>query len=111
MVPEAVSVGGNTGTVNSFAGVDLGDITGGAYHTSDLLDPTKFVCLIYQLTLALVPDFLRSEALGDALGGALNLLQNQIGPYVDPSCATIGKLESDLDGVGIGICVLADKCS
>ena len=92
VAPEAVSVGGNTGTVNSFAGVDLGDITGGVYHTSDLLNPTKFVCYFYQLTLALVPDFLRSEALGDALGGALDLLHSEIDPYVDPSCAKIGKL-------------------
>ena len=91
VVPEAASVGGNTGTVNSFAGVDLGDITGGAYHTTDLLDPTKFVCYFYQLTLAVVPDFLRSEALGSLLGGALSLLQSEISPYVDPSCAKIGE--------------------
>lgn len=90
-VPEAVSVGGNTGTTNSFTGVDLGDITGGAYHTQDLLDPTKFVCFFYQLSLAIVPDFLRSRALGTLLGSALTLLQSKIGPYVDPSCATIGK--------------------
>lgn len=91
VVPEAVSVGGNTGKVNSFAGVDLGDITGGAYHTPDLLNPTKFVCYFYQITLALVPDFLRSQALGTVLGSALNLLHSQIDPYVDPSCAKIGK--------------------
>ena len=91
VVPEAVSVGGNTGTVNSFTGADLGNITGGAYQTSDLLNPTKFVCYFYQLTLAVVPDFLRSEALGSLLGGALNLLQSKIGPYVDPSCAKIGE--------------------
>ena len=90
-VPEAASVGGNTGTVNSFTGVDLGDITGGAYRTTDLLNPTKFVSNFYQLTLALVPDFLRSEALGSLLGGALNLLQTEISPFVDPSCAKIGE--------------------
>lgn len=90
-VPEAVSVGGNTGTVNSFTGVDLGDITTGAYHTQDLLDPTKFVCFFYQLTLAAVPDFLRSQALGTLLAGALNLLHTKIDPYVDPTCAKIGE--------------------
>ncbi|KAL9067670.1 MAG: hypothetical protein Q9161_006752 [Pseudevernia consocians] len=89
VVPEAVSVGGNTGEVNTFTGVDLGNITGGVYQTSDLTNPTKFVCFFYQLTLAIVPDFLRSEALGSALAGALNLLQTQISPFVDPSCATI----------------------
>ena len=92
VVPEAVSVGGNTGTVNSFAGADLGNITGGAYQTSDLTNPTKFVCFFYQLTLAIVPDFLRSEALGNALAGALNLLQSEISPFVNPSCAKIGEL-------------------
>ena len=91
VVPEAASVGGNTGKVNSFAGVDLGNITGGAYQTTDLLDPTTFVCYFYQLTLAVVPDFLRSEALGSLLGGALSLLKSEISPYVDPSCATIGE--------------------
>lgn len=90
-VPEAVSVGGNTGTTNSFTGVDLGDITSGAYRTQDLLDPTKFVCFFYQLTLAAVPDFLRSQALGSVLQTALNLLHSEIDPYVDPSCAKIGE--------------------
>ncbi|KAK3175355.1 hypothetical protein OEA41_002602 [Lepraria neglecta] len=83
VVPEALSVGGNTGTVNSFTGADLGNITGGAYQTPDRTDPTKFVCFFYQLSLALLPDFLRSEALG--------LLQEKIGPFVDPECAKIGK--------------------
>lgn len=91
VVPEAVSVGGNTGEVNTFTGVDLGNITGGAYQTSDLTNPTKFVCFFYQLTLAIVPDFLRSEALGSALAGALSLLQTEISPFVDPSCAKIGE--------------------
>ena len=39
VVPEALSVGGNTGKVNPFTGVDLGNITGGVYQTSDLTDP------------------------------------------------------------------------
>lgn len=90
-VPEAVSVGGNTGKVNTFTGVDLGDITGGAYHTTDLTNPKKFVCYFYQITLALVPDFLRSESLGTVLGSALNLLHSKIDPFVDPSCAKIGE--------------------
>ena len=94
VVPEAVSVGGNTGTVNTFAGADLGNITGGAYQTSDLTNPSKFVCFFYQLTLAIVPDFLRSEALGSALAGALGLLQSEISPFVDPSCAKIGEFLS-----------------
>ena len=90
-VPQAVSVGGNTGTVNSYAAVNLGDLTGGAYQTTDLLNPPQFVCYFYQLTLAVVPDFLRSRALGTLLASALNLLHSKIDPYVDPECAKIGK--------------------
>ena len=91
VVPEALSVGGNTGEVNTFTGVDLGNITGGVYQTSDLTDPSKLACYLYEVTLAVVPDFLKSEALGDALAGALNLLQSKIAPLVDPSCAKIGE--------------------
>lgn len=90
-VPQAVSVGGNTGTVNSYAAVNLGDLTGGAYQTTDLLNPPQFVCYFYQLTLAVVPDFLRSRALGTLLASALSLLHSKIDPYVDPECAKIGK--------------------
>ena len=108
VVPEALSVGGNTGEVNTFTGVDLSNITGGVYQTSDLTDPKKLVCFLYQLTLATVPDFLRSEALGDVLGGALNLLQTQISPLVDPSCAKIGELSlrgSLCEAFGMLICI------
>ena len=44
VVPEALSVSGNTGTVNSFTGADLGNITGGAYQISGLTDPAKCFC-------------------------------------------------------------------
>jgi hypothetical protein len=83
-VPEAVLVGGNTGTINSFTGVDLGNITGGAYNTFDLLNPKKFSCFFYQLILAVVPVVLRSRLPGDVLGSALNLLSDKLNPFIDP---------------------------
>jgi hypothetical protein len=40
--PSNCAVGGNTGTVNSFSGVDLGDITGGFINSvTDLSDPAR----------------------------------------------------------------------
>lgn len=46
--PSLISFGGNTGKVNSFAGVDAGDITGGAVHTADLLnDPQALACFLF----------------------------------------------------------------
>ena len=89
-VPEAFSVDGDTGIVNSFDGVDLDDVTGGAYHTTDLTDRTKFVCSLYQLTLAFLPEWIRSESLGSGLRRALSLLGYQTSPCFDLSCAKIG---------------------
>lgn len=57
---------GNTGTVNSFIDIDLGDITWGAYHTADLKNLAKFVCYFYQLTLTL--DARLSEELRARIG-------------------------------------------
>jgi hypothetical protein len=90
-VPEAVLVGGNTGTVNSFTGVDLGNMTGGAYNTLDLLNPMKFGCFFHQLILAVVPDVFRNRLLGDVLSSALNLLSDKLNPFIDSDCAKIGK--------------------
>lgn len=44
--PEFVSFGGDTGTVNSFAGINLDDLTGGLYNLQDLLVPQKASCFI-----------------------------------------------------------------
>lgn len=91
IVPSVVSVGGNTGTVNSFTGIDLGDITGGAYGVGDLADPTKFSCFFYQLMLAVVPDILRSRFLDGVIETALGLLSTTLDPFIDPECAKIGR--------------------
>lgn len=88
-VPSVVLVGGNTGKVNSFTGVDLGNITGGVYNNADLLDPKKFTCFFYQILLAVVPDVLMSRSLGSVLGTALNLLSTKLNPFIDPECAKI----------------------
>ncbi|KAI9152269.1 Dothistromin biosynthesis peroxidase dotB [Paramyrothecium foliicola] len=94
-IPGIVGVGGNTGQVNSYVGIDLGDITGGVYRAVDLLDPPKFVCYIYQLALAVVPDILRSRFLGAVLGTALNLLSDVLNPFIDPQCAKISNYNDD----------------
>lgn len=56
--PEFVALGGNTGTVNSFAGISLTNLTGGVYDLQDLSDPVKFWCFVHETMLAVTPDFL-----------------------------------------------------
>ncbi|CAE6416161.1 unnamed protein product [Rhizoctonia solani] len=50
--PEFFSFGGNTGSPNSFAGVNLEDLTGGVYNTKDLLDGKKLICFALQASQA-----------------------------------------------------------
>jgi hypothetical protein len=66
------------GTVNSFAGVDTGDLTSGVFNSAALLDPTKGACFLYQASLAAMPSA-AAPALG-ALGSVLGWALNQLGP-------------------------------
>lgn len=58
--PRLLSFGGNTNGVDSFTGVDIGDLTGGLFNFANLLDPNSLGCLIFQITLAAAPDVLGS---------------------------------------------------
>ncbi|KAF2753540.1 hypothetical protein EJ05DRAFT_533664 [Pseudovirgaria hyperparasitica] len=57
--PSNCQVGGNTGTVNSFSGVDPGDLTGGLINSfENLSNPDKLGCFILQNLQAEIPSFL-----------------------------------------------------
>ena len=78
-------MGGNTGTVNSFAGVDLGDITGGFITAADeLQDPTKLGCFISQAIQADVPSFLDNVFNGLALTEILGMIPTVLLPALAP---------------------------
>jgi hypothetical protein len=73
--PPSCLVGGNTGTVNSFAGVDLGDISGGFINSvTDLSDPTKLGCFIQQMIIADTPSSLSEVLEGAALISAIGVI-------------------------------------
>ncbi|KAJ3533548.1 heme-thiolate peroxidase [Fusarium decemcellulare] len=42
--PEVLSIGGNTHGVNTFAGIDLHDLTGGAFNAESLLHGNNMLC-------------------------------------------------------------------
>jgi len=94
--PQILKVGGNTGTVNSFAGVDLGNLTGGVYHLTDLLNPEKLGCFLYQVLAAILPDILRGGLLGGVLSIATNLLTTLLAPLFGPTCPPISQFNSQL---------------
>ena len=87
--PRLLSFGGNLGKVNSFAGVDLGDLTGGVFNLANLLEGNNLECFVFQITLAAAPDFLGStytdvkKALTPLSDKVMQLLADKICPQLE----------------------------
>ncbi|GKT54633.1 oxidase [Colletotrichum tofieldiae] len=56
--PELGSIGGNMGEVNSFAGVDLGDLTGGVLSLTKLLQGNNLLCFVFEVLKTASPNSL-----------------------------------------------------
>ncbi|KAL8790909.1 MAG: hypothetical protein Q9213_000334 [Squamulea squamosa] len=78
--PRLISVGGNTGTTNSFTGVDITALTKGVFNGATLAQGNNLQCFIFQLIQAEAPSVLTGvyedltkalKPLTDSIGGAL----------------------------------------
>lgn len=78
--PEFLAIGGNTGKANSFAGVNVGNITGGVYNSADLLQGNNLICFGFQAAQQAIPDVLKGP-LGDSTA-AISLLTTKIAPIL-----------------------------
>ncbi|KJX95846.1 oxidase like protein [Zymoseptoria brevis] len=82
--PSNCQVGGNTGEVNSFSGVNLGDISGGLVNSAtDLSDPARMGCFIRQMIQANTPSFLASTFSGAILDQMNRLVKTMLDPALD----------------------------
>ena len=70
------SVGGNTGTVNSFTPLDLGDVTGGVFSAGNLLEGNHLMCLALEVVKTVSPNAL--DSLYATISPALNLIESAI---------------------------------
>jgi len=96
--PEFLSIGGNTGTVNSFAGVNVGDITGGVFNSVNLLEGNNLICFAFQAAQQAMPDVLKG-ILGTLLSVALNLFTTKITPILgDLGCPQLTKYDPAVFG-------------
>lgn len=97
--PSTCKVGGNTNGVNTFTGVDLGNLSGGAFNAASLTDPTTLGCFISQNIQAEAPSSLDAVFTGEALTQALGLIQTQLLPALAPlgACPNLpkGKMVSE----------------
>jgi hypothetical protein len=52
----SLTLSSNTGTPNSFAGVDIENLTGGVFNAGTLLEGNNLACFTYQLAAQAEPD-------------------------------------------------------
>lgn len=90
--PKLGSVGGNVGEVNSFAGVDLEDVTGGVINLLTLLEGNNLICFVLEVVKTFAPNSLSS--LFKTLEVPLELLDEALDPLLDLSCPVFGDLTS-----------------
>jgi hypothetical protein len=67
--PKFLDVGGNTGKVNTFTGVDINNLTGGVYNTQTLLQGNNLMCFAYQFAQQGQSDLI-NNLLATVAGGA-----------------------------------------
>ncbi|KUJ21101.1 putative aromatic peroxygenase [Mollisia scopiformis] len=91
--PEMISIGGNTGTVDSYAAIDLGNLTGGVYEATTLLEGNNLACFVFESLLAAAPDVLKG-GYSDPSGPMSTLLDNVntlIGNYACPTIESLNE--------------------
>ncbi|OAG39748.1 hypothetical protein AYO21_06023 [Fonsecaea monophora] len=89
--PQLASIGGNTGTVNSFTPLDISDLTGGVLNAETLLQGNNLLCFALQIVDTVSPDSL--SPLYSTLAVPLKLLTDALGSALDPlTCPPLGDL-------------------
>lgn len=74
------SVGGNTGKVNSFTGLNLQNITGGVLNSASLLENNNLLCFSFEVLKTFLPN---------SLSGLLKTLETPINLVTDTLAAPI----------------------
>ena len=57
--PQFLSIGGNTGKVDTFTGIDVTNLTGGVYNLQTLAEGDNAACLAFQFAQQAAPDLLK----------------------------------------------------
>jgi hypothetical protein len=75
--PRTLSVGGNTGTTNSYVGLDLTDATKGIFNAATLAQGNNMACFLYQGAQLPFADPIK-QLTGPLLSAVNNLLQTYL---------------------------------
>jgi hypothetical protein len=89
--PQLASIGGNLGEVDSFAGVDLSDLTGGVLNAGALLEGNNLLCFALEVVKTFAPNSLSS--LFKTLETPLQLVNDALlDPLLDLDCPAYKEL-------------------
>ena len=91
---EFGSIGGNTGTPNSFVGVDPAELTDGVFNAQTLLEGNNLMCYGLQLAVQELPDLL--SGLVTNLAAAVNKVSSTFGDTTQKlGCPELTKINKD----------------
>lgn len=97
--PVRASIGGNMGKTNSFAGVDLGDVSGGLLHTAELLEDNNLLCFAFELVKTVAPNSL--STLFKVVGVPLQIITEAINlRLLDLTCPGFADLQEGGSSLG-----------
>lgn len=92
--PPLLSIGGNTGTVNSFTPVDLGSLTGGVFNSASLLQGNNLACFLLQAATIATPDI--ATGLLSVVSNAKKAIIDLVGDSLSGlACPKLEKLNED----------------
>ena len=86
------SVGGNTGEVNSFAGLDIANLTGGVYSLTNLLEGNNLLCFVFEVLKFAGPNAL--AGIYKTLSGPLDFITDALAiPLLNLTCPAFQDLQ------------------
>lgn len=86
------SIGGNTGKVNSFTGINLANITSGVLNTATLLEGNNLLCLVFEVVKTVSPNLL--SGIWATLAKPLEVITDALAtPLLNLSCPAFNDLQ------------------
>ncbi|KAJ5595735.1 hypothetical protein N7450_002193 [Penicillium hetheringtonii] len=90
--PELGSIGGNLGEVNSFAGVDPADLTGGVLNLTNILEDNNLLCFVFEVLKFASPNAL--SGIYKTLSEPLEFITNALAePLLNVTCPAFQDLQ------------------
>ncbi|EME38607.1 hypothetical protein DOTSEDRAFT_141021, partial [Dothistroma septosporum NZE10] len=93
--PRTLKFGGNTGKVNTFTGLNVANVSGGAYDAETLFQDDNFACFSFQILQQALPNFLQKSI--NALAPITTALNNAFSPLTGGlKCPQLAKYDGSV---------------